>query len=164
MKYSLHPLIPFLAIILQLATQFISYVPKLISLKASVSKLNSTTLWVWVSLSLMLRPTVSRTVCPGIKHSSEAYDQIFITFWQFRFCFCGMPSLTRWRVCLLYMLLDLASAVLLGSESLCSRDHILLSHIWYFPFRRLLRLVGSRWRYSTPPPHGFHYTMLLNAS
>jgi hypothetical protein len=22
------------------------------------------------------------------------------------------------------------------------------------PFRRLLRLVGSRWRYSTPPPHG----------
>jgi hypothetical protein len=23
------------------------------------------------------------------------------------------------------------------------------------PFRRLLRLAGSRWRYSTPPPHGF---------
>jgi hypothetical protein len=22
------------------------------------------------------------------------------------------------------------------------------------PFRRLLRLAGSRWRYSTPPPHG----------
>jgi hypothetical protein len=22
-----------------------------------------------------------------------------------------------------------------------------------FPFRRLVRLVGSRWRYSTPPPH-----------
>jgi hypothetical protein len=22
-------------------------------------------------------------------------------------------------------------------------------------FRRLLRLAGSRWRYSTPPPHGF---------
>jgi hypothetical protein len=26
--------------------------------------------------------------------------------------------------------------------------------IWDFPFRRLLRLAGSRWRYSTPPPHG----------
>jgi hypothetical protein len=27
---------------------------------------------------------------------------------------------------------------------------------WPFlvPFRRLLRLAGSRWRYSTPPPHG----------
>jgi hypothetical protein len=37
-----------------------------------------------------------------------------------------------------------------------SRNHILLSHrIWDFPFRRLLRLAGSRWRYSTPPPHGF---------
>jgi hypothetical protein len=23
------------------------------------------------------------------------------------------------------------------------------------PFRRLLRLAGSRWRYSTPPPYGF---------
>jgi hypothetical protein len=23
------------------------------------------------------------------------------------------------------------------------------------PFRRLLRLAGSRWRYSTPPPHGY---------
>jgi hypothetical protein len=33
------------------------------------------------------------------------------------------------------------------------RDHILLSQIWDFPFRRLLRLTGSRWRYSTPPPH-----------
>jgi hypothetical protein len=27
-----------------------------------------------------------------------------------------------------------------------------------FPFRRVLRLTGQRWRYSTPPPHGskFH--------
>jgi hypothetical protein len=36
----------------------------------------------------------------------------------------------------------------------CSSDlHILLSRIWDFPFRRLLRLAWSRWRYSTPPPH-----------
>jgi hypothetical protein len=43
--------------------------------------------------------------------------------------FCGAPSLTRGRVCLLYMLLALASAVFLGSETLGTRDHILLSHI-----------------------------------
>jgi hypothetical protein len=54
----------------------------------------------------------------------------------------------------LYMLLDLASVVFLGSEFLGARDHILLSQIWDFPFRRLLRLSGSRWRYSTPPPCG----------
>jgi hypothetical protein len=45
------------------------------------------------------------------------------------------------------------SIVFLGSESLGTRDHILLSQIWDFPFRRLLRLAGLRWRYSTPPPH-----------
>jgi hypothetical protein len=70
-------------------------------------------------------------------------------------CFCGTPSLTRGRVCLLYTLLALASVVFLGPESLGTRDHILLSQIWDFPFRRLLRLAGSRWRYSTPPPHGW---------
>jgi hypothetical protein len=49
-------------------------------------KLNSS----FLSLSLMLRPTVSRPVCPGIKHPSEAYDQIFIAVrimeyvWQLR--------------------------------------------------------------------------------
>jgi hypothetical protein len=75
--------------------------------------------------------------------------------WQLRSWFCGAPSLTRGRVCVLCMLLALASAVFLGSESLGTRDHILLSQIWDFPFRRLLRLAESRWGYSTPPPHGF---------
>jgi hypothetical protein len=31
-----------------------------------------------LSLSLMLRPTVSRQVCLGTKHPFEAYDQILI--------------------------------------------------------------------------------------
>jgi hypothetical protein len=43
--------------------------------------------------------------------------------------FCGVPFLTRGRICLLYMLLALASAVFLGSESLGTRDHILLSQV-----------------------------------
>jgi hypothetical protein len=43
------------------------------------------------------------------------------------------------------MLLVLASAVFLGSESLGTRHHILLSQIWDFPLRRLLRHAGSRW-------------------
>jgi hypothetical protein len=83
------------------------------------------------------------------------------------------PSLTIGRVCNLLLLLGLASIVPLGSESRGAQDHILLSqvlrllqlvgpdpHIYIpqgqggpakppgtgFPFRRLLRLAGLRWR------------------
>jgi hypothetical protein len=52
------------------------------------------------------------------------------------------------RVFRLQLLLALASTVILGSESRGTRDHILLSQNRDFPFRRLLRLAGSRWRYS----------------
>jgi hypothetical protein len=115
-----------------------------------------------LSLSLILRPTISRPVCLGINNPNGAYDQIFITVRQLWVCWCGAPSLTRGRVCRLQLLLALASAVIFGSESHKTRDHILLSQIRDFPFRRLLRLAGLRWRYSTPPPHGYPLILLAN--
>jgi hypothetical protein len=75
--------------------------------------------------------SVSKSWCQA---PSGAHDQIFITVWQLRSCFHGVPSLTRGRICLLYMLLALASAVFRGSESLGTRDHILLSQFWDFFF------------------------------
>jgi hypothetical protein len=107
--------------------------------------------WVWVLC--YDRRSAGQSVLE-FKHPSGAYDQIFIIVWQLRVCWFGAPSLTRGRVCRLQLLLVLARAVILGSESLVTRDHILLSQIWDFPFRRPLWLAGSRWKYSTPPPQG----------
>jgi hypothetical protein len=93
---------------------------------------------------------------------------------------CGAPLLTRGLVCHSKFLLVLASAVILGSESFGTLDPIyslrfetlptwlarypylypqeqgdpVISPGTGFPLRRLLRLAGSRWRYSTPPPYG----------
>jgi hypothetical protein len=83
---------------------------------------------------------------------------------------------------------DLASSVPLGSEPRGTQDHILLSQFLRlpqlggpgsliyipqeqggpvippgtgFPFRRLLRLAGLRWRYSNPAPHGRQCSRLV---
>jgi hypothetical protein len=69
---------------------------------------------------------------------------------QLRGCWYGALFLTKGRVCSLLLLLALASAVIFGSKSRGTRDYILLSQIRDFPFCRLLRLAGLRWRYSTP--------------
>jgi hypothetical protein len=106
-----------------------------------------------LSLSLMLRPTVSWPVYLRIKHPSLAYDQIFIIVRQLQVCWCGALSLTRGRVCRLHLLLVLVSTVILGFESRGILGHILLSQIRDFPLLRLLRRAMIRWSYSTTPPH-----------
>jgi hypothetical protein len=144
---------------------------------------------VEVEVEVILRPTVSRSISLGVRHPSGTCYQFFflleIFFRQLRVCYFVAPSLTRGRVCNLLLLLVLASAVPLGSESRGNQDHTLLSQFLRlpqsggpspriyipqeqggpdipqdigFPFRHLLRLAGLRWRHSIPPPHGIKIT------
>jgi hypothetical protein len=82
-----------------------------------------------VKVKVTLRLTVNQSVSLGVKPHLGLMTRYLLLFDSYGIVFCGPPSLTRARVCLLYMLLALASAVFLGSESLGTRDHILLSQI-----------------------------------
>jgi hypothetical protein len=114
-----------------------------------------------VRVRVALRLAVYRQSVPLGAEPFETHGQK--CFSQLNTC-CHSPyitsSLTRGWVCHLQLLLALASAFILGSESRGTRNHNLLSQIRDFPFCRLLRLVGLRWRYSTPPPHGNGQTPL----
>jgi hypothetical protein len=113
-----------------------------------------------LSLSLTLRPTVSRPVCLGLKHPSGTYDQIFITARQLLVCSCGALSLDE-RTGLSF---TIASGCHQGS-------HFRVRVPWdswpYFTISdsRLSLFVAPTTRritveYSTPPPHGSY---LLNS-
>jgi hypothetical protein len=61
-----------------------------------------------VEVEVNLRPTVSRPVCLGVRHTSGTRDQFFflleISFRQLRVCYFVAPSLTRGWVCNLMLL------------------------------------------------------------
>jgi hypothetical protein len=80
-------------------------------------------------VKVTLRLTVSQPVSLGVEPRLGLMTRYLLSFDSYGLVFCGAPSLTRGRVCLLYMLLALASAVFLGYKSLGTRDHILLSQI-----------------------------------
>jgi hypothetical protein len=86
---------------------------------------------VKVRVKIMLRTTVSRPVCLGVRRQSVARVAIFITARHLRGCGYGEPTLTRRRVCSLHQLLGVASAFSLGYESLRTEDSgpVLLSQI-----------------------------------
>jgi hypothetical protein len=71
---------------------------------------------------VILRPTISRPVRPGVRYPSGTRDQFFpfslwLFFRQLWICWCGAPSLTRSRVCSFQFLLGIARAAFLSSES-----------------------------------------------
>jgi hypothetical protein len=72
---------------------------------------------------------VSQSVCLVVELHMGLMTRYLLLFDSYGLVFVGVPSLTRGRVYLLYMLLALASLVFLGSEYLGTHDHILLSQI-----------------------------------
>jgi hypothetical protein len=93
-------------------------------------------------------------VCLGVRHPSGTCDQFFfffeIFFRQLLVYYFVAPSLMRGRVCNLLLLLVLASAVLLGSDTRGTQDHILLSQ-----FLRLPQPGGPGPRIYIPPETGW---------
>jgi hypothetical protein len=77
----------------------------------------------------MLRPTVQSASPSCNKVTIWGLRPDFYFYQTAAVCWCGAPSLTRGRVCRLQLLLVLASAVIFGSESRGTHDHILLSQI-----------------------------------
>jgi hypothetical protein len=77
---------------------------------------------VIVKVKVILWPTVSRPVHPGVRRPTGTRDQFFpFSLWlfvrQFRVCCCVPPSLTRSRVCTFQFLPGIANADFLRSES-----------------------------------------------
>jgi hypothetical protein len=105
----------------------------------------------WSKVKVTLRLTVSQSVSMSLCRAPWPYFHYCLTVTVL--FLSGVLSDERTGLSFAYAA-GLASSVFLGSESLGARDYILLSQIWDFPFRRLLRLAESRWIYSPPPPQG----------
>jgi hypothetical protein len=71
-----------------------------IETRATVEVFDPVSTQVKVKVKVTLRLTVGQSVSLGVKPPSGAHNQIFITVWQLRSCFCGAPCLSRGRVCL----------------------------------------------------------------
>jgi hypothetical protein len=76
-----------------------------------------------VKAKVTLRLMVSQSLTLGVESHLGLVTRYLLLLDTYGLVFCGAPSLTRGRVCHLY------SAVSLESESLGTRDHILLSQI-----------------------------------
>jgi hypothetical protein len=69
-------------------------------------------------VKVTLRLTVSQSVSLGVKLHLGLMTTYLLLFDNYGYRLCGAPSLTRGRVCLLYMLLAVASAVSVGPSPL----------------------------------------------
>jgi hypothetical protein len=88
----------------------------------------------------MFGPTASRPVCLDVRYPSGDHNHIIFLLSELQLCSSGAPPLTREWICSLQLLLVLASAVILGTESSTTHDHILLSQFCDCP----------TWRASSP--------------
>jgi hypothetical protein len=68
-------------------------------------------------------------------------------------CNCGNSEQLQVLRCIQQIETNDLEPTIIGGATL-TRHNIVLSQIRDYPFRRLLRLAGLRWRYSTPPLHG----------
>jgi hypothetical protein len=106
-----------------------------------------------VKAKVMLRPTVSQSVLVSSTHLGLTTRFLFLSD-----C-CGFvdmgSSLWRENGSAVYNSCWSSSAQSFSGPSTLRFVTIFYClRFWDFPFRRLLRLAGSRWRYSNPPPHG----------
>jgi hypothetical protein len=90
-----------------------------------------------LSLSLILRLTVSRPVCLGIKHPSGAYEQIFIIVRQLRVCDVGALSDEK---------MGLTFTIAAGPRQ---RSHSRVRVPW--DLRSYFTVLDSRLPFSSPP-------------
>jgi hypothetical protein len=96
-----------------------------------------------VNVEVILRPTVSRPFCPGIRPPSVTRDQFFFQFHGKYFqMFAGF---------FLWGALPTSAVTLEVQVPQDSRPCLTASLETKSPFCRLLCLAGLRWRYSPPP-------------